>query len=165
MHPSPPEPRIPAAPDAAAQLQQRISRLLGAVPPEQAPAELMPRVWAQLARRRALPWWRRSVLDWPLPAQLAFLAAGLALAAATVDLRMRAPLPMPTQLLPGLHALIGLYGVLLRSASALLHAIPGAWLQGGLVLGVAVYAALFALLVLGHRLLADTRTPQGEAHH
>ncbi|HTY51381.1 MAG TPA: hypothetical protein VMB48_16980 [Steroidobacteraceae bacterium] len=156
MNPPPDEPRIPAGQSAASRLEQRISGLLASIPPRSAPAELVPRVWAELARRRALPWWRRSVLEWPRPAQLAFLAAGLALAAAAVALRLRAPLPAPGQILPGVQALIGLCGVLAHSASVLLHAIPGAWVRGGLLLGFTVYAALFALLALAHRLLDDT---------
>lgn len=159
MNSSPDDPRIQHPTDAASKLAGNISRLLAAVPQERAPADLVPRVWAELARRRALPWWRRGVPEWPIPAQLAFLAAGFALAAAVVTVGLRAPLPLPTQILPGIHALIGLYGVLVHSAAALLHAIPDAWVRGGLLLGFTAYATLFALLALAYRLLADTRAP------
>ena len=158
MNPSPNEPRIQDAPDAASRLERNISRLLATLPSERAPTELLQGVWTELALRQSRPWWRRNVLDWPLPAQLAFLAAGLALAAVATVLGLRAPIPQPAQILPGLHALIAVYGVLVHSTTVLLHTIPGIWLRGGLLLGFTVYATLFALLALAHRLLADTRT-------
>jgi hypothetical protein len=157
--------RNPPGP-AAERLEQRVSRLLEMLPPESAPADLVPRVWAQLARRRELPWWRRSVLDWPLPAQLAFLVAGLLLTAAVVSVHLQAPLPTPGRILselPALHTLISLYGVVTRSASALLHTVPDTWLRGGLLLGFAAYTTLFALLALAYRLLIGRTAGLGSA--
>jgi hypothetical protein len=52
---------------------------LRALPPLRAPASLQSRVFAELARRQSLPWWRQSFRDWPLAAQTGFalLALGL----------------------------------------------------------------------------------------
>ena len=59
-------------------LAQLLSRELGALPLRRAPASLEARVFAELARRQALPWWRQSFRAWPMAAQVAFAVVALA---------------------------------------------------------------------------------------
>ena len=64
-------------------LEAAIHTMLRRVPDRRAPAGLEGRVFAEIARRAALPWWRKSFAHWPSPARMAFVA-GSALAAILV---------------------------------------------------------------------------------
>lgn len=61
-----------------------VSRVLREQPPRRAPVALESRVWAELARRAALPWWQQSYAFWPAPIRIAFLVASAVAAAALV---------------------------------------------------------------------------------
>ena len=56
-----------------------IATELRELPDVRAPASLQARVFAELARRQSLPWWRQSFRHWPMAAQAVFalLAIGL----------------------------------------------------------------------------------------
>ncbi len=62
------------------ELEARMHRLLREQPLRSAPASLEQRVMAEIARRRALPWWRQSYAQWPLGARMVFLAVSVAIA-------------------------------------------------------------------------------------
>ncbi|HSG01188.1 MAG TPA: hypothetical protein VLA20_08650 [Vicinamibacterales bacterium] len=55
-------------------LEREIGRELSALDPPRAPATLLPRVMAAVAR----PWYTRAWLYWPAPAQVAFVLAMVA---------------------------------------------------------------------------------------
>jgi len=57
------------------QLEREIHRELSALEPPRAPATLLPRVMAAVAR----PWYTRAWLSWPMPAQILSAAALVAL--------------------------------------------------------------------------------------
>jgi hypothetical protein len=57
--------------DASARL---LDRTLRGLPLRRAPATLEARVYGEIERRAALPWWRLSFVHWPLLARVAFLA-------------------------------------------------------------------------------------------
>lgn len=64
--------------DTDSKLAQLVASELRALPMRRAPASLQSRVFAELARRQALPWWRQSFRAWPLAAQIAFAVVALA---------------------------------------------------------------------------------------
>ena len=63
------------------ELERLVDRALHDLPLRRAPHTLESRVFAELERRAALPWWRRSFAHWPLPARSAFLVICIALIA------------------------------------------------------------------------------------
>lgn len=67
MNPTP-QPRDPR--DA---LERVIHPTLRDLPVRRAPEALQQRVLAEIARRAALPWWRKSFAHWPLSARAVFL--------------------------------------------------------------------------------------------
>ena len=64
-------------------LEAAVHRVLRGLPERKAPAGLEGRVLAELARRAALPWWRKSFAHWPAAIRAGFFA-GSVLAAALV---------------------------------------------------------------------------------
>jgi hypothetical protein len=65
-------------------LARDIHRILRAQPDRAAPATLESRVFAEIARRAALPWYRQSFARWPLAARAVFLVVSAAIAAAMI---------------------------------------------------------------------------------
>jgi len=63
-------------------LEREVSRALREVPLRRAPPSLESRVLAEIGRRAALPWWRRSFARWPRPARAGFTVTCGALVAA-----------------------------------------------------------------------------------
>jgi hypothetical protein len=61
-------------------IQQELRRL----PELSAPATLIPRVMSAIHARVALPWWRRSWWEWPMPARSAFASLAVISAALLV---------------------------------------------------------------------------------
>ncbi len=146
-------------------LEALTSRALRTLPPRSAPPRLAARVHAELERRAALPWWRRSFVYWPAPVRGAFvmicagliglsllggarwLAAGQ-FAHAAQDSIARWPWAGPVG---------ALWSALLDLESALAGAVPSLWLDAGAaVLGLA-YALLLALVVAACRALQAQR--------
>jgi hypothetical protein len=140
-------------------LERRVGRALHDLPLRRAPATLESRVLAELERRAALPWWRRSFAHWPLPARAAFLLTCTALIGIVFAGGSAA--------LDGLHSL-GNSGalslswaraaaVLMASAGNLIalltRAVPAALLYAGLAVGAALYAVLFGLGAAVYRTL------------
>src|SRR4051812_1841916 len=58
-------------------IERLIDGVLRGQPPRSAPATLQARVFAEIERRAALPWWHHSFLHWPLAARVAFILASL----------------------------------------------------------------------------------------
>jgi hypothetical protein len=140
-------------------LEQRVDRALQDLPLRRAPETLESRVFAELRRRAALPWWRRSFAHWPLPARAGFLVICIALigfafvgAAAAMD-HLRSLIDSGALSLSWAREA----GVLVASAGNLLaslwHAVPPALLYGGLVVCAALYAVLFGLGAAVYRTL------------
>ncbi len=65
-------------------LEQRISRVLSGTAQFTAPQSLEAQVWSEIERAGKVPWRRRRVPEWPVLAQVAFAATGIAAAAAIV---------------------------------------------------------------------------------
>jgi hypothetical protein len=132
-------------------LQQLLDRALRELPLRRAPPTLESRVIGELARRAALPWWRRSFTHWPLLARAAFLV----LCGALVWLAF----------LGGAAAVAGVdsltwarqAGVLVMAlgnvAAAIARFSPPHWLYEGAAVCGALYAVLFGLGAIVYRLL------------
>src|ERR1700689_4787557 len=69
--------------DPDLELERLVNRALRELPVRRAPPGMERRVWNELARRAALPWWRRSFAHWPGPARAVFLAVCIGLSALT----------------------------------------------------------------------------------
>ena len=61
------------SPDRDEQLEQLVHRTLRDLPARRAPRSLEQRVLVELARRAALPWWRKSFAHWPIAARAGFI--------------------------------------------------------------------------------------------
>lgn len=60
-------------------IEQAVHRALRELPARRAPQSLEQRVLAELSRRAALPWWRKSFVHWPAIARLGFVVVSAAL--------------------------------------------------------------------------------------
>src|SRR5689334_22894847 len=58
-------------------IERIIDSVLRVQPPRSAPPSLQARVFAEIERRAALPWWHHSFLHWPLFVRIAFILASL----------------------------------------------------------------------------------------
>ena len=144
---------------AEEELERLVDRALHDLPVRRAPGTLESRVFAELDRRAALPWWRRSFAHWPLPARAAFLVIciafiGLALiGAATAMDGLRYLNDSGALSLAWAREAV----VLMASAGNLLtslwRAVPPAWAYAGLAVCAALYAVLFGLGAAVYRTL------------
>jgi hypothetical protein len=148
-----------------AKLEQLIGRTLREQPRRRAPASLEQRVFAELARRAALPWWRKSFAYWPLAAQIAFVALAVGIAKLGVDAGTWVASGVQTSPLAGtvesgagwLQALSQALGFLVSIWTLLIESIPPLWLYGGLLLVMALYGTMFALSAVAYRTLYAAR--------
>jgi hypothetical protein len=132
-------------------LERVFDRVVRELPLRRAPASLESRVFRELERRAALPWWRRSFTHWPLAARAAFLlicgaSAGLAMtggATAVADFRS---LGWAREI-----------GALMASGGNLLTLLariaPPLWLYEGIAVCGVLYAVLFGLGAVLYRTL------------
>ncbi len=135
-------------------LQRVLDRTLRELPLRRAPVTLEARVFGELERRAALPWWRRSFMHWPTPARVAFLVICGALvalvfvggAAAVANLSFLLDLSGARQI-----------GVLMVSAgnlfALLARTLPVTWLYQGIAVCAVLYAVLFGLGAAVYRTL------------
>lgn len=145
-------------PEQQLRLEQLIDRTLRGQPPRRAPASLEARVLAQIERRAAQPWWRKSFAYWPMAARIAFMLGSLAV----VRIALRAydwiTLPIDsgslTAALPPEVTWIHSLGTAIVSV---VHYVPPAWVYGGLTIVAFMYAALFGLSATAYRTLYANR--------
>ncbi len=128
-----------------------LDRMVHELPPRSAPATLEVRVLAELQRRAALAWWRRSFSHWPLLARAAFLVISAVLirlallegAAAVAGVRS---LHESGLLSPSWARDVGVLAATAGNLITLLaHTVPPAWAYAGIAVGAMLYAALFGL--------------------
>lgn len=146
-------------------LEALTSRALRALPPRSAPPRLAARVCAELERRAALPWWRRSFVYWPAPIRGVFvvICAGLVglsllggarwIAAGQLAHAAQASIAR----LPWAGPLGALWSALVDLGSALAGALPSLWLDAGAAVLVLAYALLLAFVVAACRMLQAQR--------
>lgn len=141
------------SPDNHEKLERIIHQTLRELPARRAPRALEQRVLAELERRAALPWWRKSFAHWPIAARAAFivlstgvvklaLLAGVWVMAGFDTAQFRDAFSKEvTWMESGLavyHAIAGFFDIMLRN-------IPPVWLYGTIAVVGATYFALFGL--------------------
>lgn len=150
--------RSPHTPDP---LERTIHRALRELPTRRAPRTLEERVLAEIARRAALPWWRKSFAHWPLVARavfavvligvVKFVLMGAVWVTAGFDAeQFREAFATPFAWMEAgfsvVNAISGFFEIVLRS-------IPPLCLYGGLAVLASLYAALFGLGAAAYRTL------------
>jgi hypothetical protein len=149
------------SPNDGGKLEELVHRTLREIPVRRAPRSLELRVLAEIERRLALPWWRKSFAHWPNLARAAFII----LCAALVRLALTgggwliggfAPPEIKTAFaqqfswmesgLAVVHAIAGVCEIMSRN-------IPSLWLYVGLVFFATLYAALFGLGAAAYKAL------------
>jgi len=146
-------------------LEASIHRVLRSLPDRRAPASLEARVLAELSRRAALPWWRKSYAYWPLAVRVGFLA-GSGLAAALIVsgifvlVRSSGATALAGDVAQRFSWLI-LARELLAAAGdrirALVGAIPPLWIYGAVGAVALCYATLAAIGAATYRTLTFAR--------
>jgi len=152
-------------PNESDKLEAAIHRVLRSLPDRKAPASLEGRVLAELSRRAALPWWRKSFASWPSAVRVFFFAGSAVAAGLLVTGLLYAGRSS------GAHAFAGSVSnsvawlVLARdladktsaSVRMLIAAIPPVWLYGVIATIVACYAALAAIGAATYRAVSFAR--------
>lgn len=146
-------------------LERMIHRTLRELPARPAPRSLETRVMAEIARRAALPWWRKSFTHWPLTARALFAVAclGLVKVALMGGVWVMAGFD-PAQFreafaqqfswmqsgLVVVEAITGFFEIIGRN-------IPSLWLYGGLAVIATLYVTLFGLGAAAYKALQGQR--------
>lgn len=149
------------SPDHQEKLERAIHRTLRELPPRRAPRALEERVLAEIARRAALPWWRRSFMHWPLPARAGFLAFSTGIAGLVLTLTIWGGALLDS---PPLHAALVQPFIWLENGRAVFDAIrdfgaivfrhiPPLWFYAALAFVAAMYAAFFGLGAAAYKAL------------
>lgn len=140
------------------ELEKLVDRALRSMPLERAPQALADRVLAQIARRAALPWWRKSFSSWPVAARLAFLAASVGFVKLALDAAIwlvspfestTSPLDLPPEM-SWIQTVIAALAITFRS-------LPPTWLYGAIGLLAIAYATLFGVGATVYRTLHAAR--------
>lgn len=141
-------------------LERLVSQVLRDQPLRRAPASLETRVLGELAARARLPWWRRGIATWPASVRVPVISicAVSVPAVWVLSLWLAARLVAVTRSrMAGPLATIRDAGHTVSSLGALtthvVQSIPREWLLGGFIATATLYAALFALIVVGYSLL------------
>jgi hypothetical protein len=146
-------------------LEVAVHQVLRSIPDRKAPAGLQARVLAELSRRAALPWWRKSFAYWPAAFRAAFFV-GSAAAVALLVSGLFALLHTPTaaQGLAGVEepfAWLRLAGDYVASTKAsiqhIISLIPPLWLYGAIGAISLCYASLAAIGAATYRALTFGR--------
>lgn len=148
-------------PEQQNQLERLVNRATADLPPRPAPRSLESRVRAELERRAALPWWRKSFGYWPVGAQVALGLLCLAAATSVLKVVMWTIAGLPFTALKGMVATgqhgaeiaIGAVKAIGEAGASIVSAIPPLWLYGGAAIIAALYVALFGLGAAAYRTL------------
>jgi hypothetical protein len=142
-------------------LEALISRVLREQPPREAPASLEANVLREIARRAELPWWRRSFAEWPQLARVSLLLVLVGVVKLSLDvlvwvttsLRGSQVVTAVERPVDWIHTLSSIARSLGTAGAALVSAIPSQWLYAVLLLGFAMYVALFGVGAAVYRTL------------
>jgi hypothetical protein len=146
-------------PEGIERSERLLNHLVRALPTRRAPATLESRVFRELERRDALPWWRRGFDCWPLGARAAFVAICGAIIGFTL---IGGPWAhVMTQVLndAGVHSMSWADPAVAAVTSAgelaamLQRSVPSVWLYGVVGAGAVLYATLFGLGAAAYRTL------------
>lgn len=144
---------MPHSTDSSEPLERAVHQVLRQLPDRSAPATLELRVLAEIERRAALPWWRKSFAHWPSAAKFLFVAvcvgsvplAWVATSSISSGLDWASIRTSLAQPIAWFHALTTVVHAIANSFEAVGRNIPPLWLYGGLTFFAALYAAVFGL--------------------
>jgi len=151
-------------------LERLVSQVLRDQPLRRAPASLETRVLSELAARARLPWWRRGIATWPASLRVPVIAI-CAVSVPTVWIlslwlathlasATRSRVAGPLAAIRGTGHAFASLGTIITD---IVQGIPREWLVGGFIATATLYAALFALVVVGYSLLFP-RPEYSKAH-
>jgi len=140
-------------------LARDIHRLLRSLPDRAAPASLEDRVFAEIARRAALPWWRQSFALWPRAARAASLAVSAAVAVAMVltFAHLLDIIPGAIETTPLVATLSGIWNLVAGFCAQLLGRIPAFTWTIIIAVIAACHTALLGFGAAAYRYLWKTR--------
>jgi hypothetical protein len=132
-------------------LERLLDRTLHELPLRRAPLTLESRVFGELERRAALPWWRRSFVHWPLLARAAFLV----ICGALVNLAFLggATVVAGVRSLSWAREIGGLLASAGNLAALLGRMAPPSWAYEAIAVCAVLYAVLFGLGAAVYRTL------------
>src|ERR1700722_3819384 len=141
--------------EADLRLERLVDSALRELPLRRAPLNLESRVFEELARRAAIPWWQRSFLQWPRAARVLLLGVCSVLGALTIvgGARIVVNLGPALRPAPELDRALALLSASKNLIATLVGTIPPMWIYEGLALAAILYAALFALGAAAYRTL------------
>jgi hypothetical protein len=138
--------------DRDEKLERLIAGTLRGLPPRRAPAELERGVLAELARRAALPWWRRGFAQWPIAARTGFVVLCMALVAG-LSLTSGLAQQVGAQNLTWTQPILGLMATIGSTVTLFASLVPPLWIYLALSLGALLYLLLFGLGAFAYRTL------------
>jgi hypothetical protein len=133
-------------------LERLIAGALTGLPPRRAPAELERGVLGELARRAALPWWRRGFAHWPLAARAGFVIVCVSLVAG-LSLTSGFAQQLGAQNLTWAGPIVGLMATIGSTVTLFVSLVPPLWIYLALSVGVLLYVLLFGLGAFAYRTL------------
>jgi hypothetical protein len=147
--------------DPRLQLERTIQQAIRDLPARRAPRSLEQRVLAEIARRAAMPWWRKSFAHWPIAARGVFIVVsagmiklalmfGVWVMAGFDTAQFKDAFAVQFTWLENGRAVINALG---DFAAIMARNIPPLWLYVGLALFAAMYATLFGLGAAAYRAL------------
>jgi hypothetical protein len=147
--------------------ERLLRELVRGLPLRRAPAALESRVCRELERRAARPWWFRGFSQWPVGARAGFVAIcstiiGLTVGDGAWTTLVRTLGYAAAGTLSWTHTTVAVIRSACEVAALLMRVVPTAWIYGGLMLGVALYTALFGLGAAMYRALYLQPLPAGD---
>ena len=142
-------------------LERLVSTVVRGLPDRRAPQTLEARVQAELARRAALPWWRKSFAQWPLAARAILVVGCAAIIELVVAVTQWAGAGvgerhLQAALAPGmawLHAGETLVAAVREAITLVIANIPPVWLYGAAAIVIAGYVTLLGAGAVAYRTL------------
>lgn len=146
-------------------LEAPLHRMLRSLPDRKAPAGMESRILAELSRRAALPWWRKSFAHWPVAVRAGFFVISAVAAALLVScIFVVSRTPGAHEVAGGLsqsYSWVVIVRDLVAAASArvsmLLASVPTFWLYGIAGAVGLCYAAVAAAGAATYRALSIGR--------
>lgn len=150
-------------PDRDEKLERLIQQTLRQLPARRAPRSLENRVLAELERRAALPWWRKSYSHWPSPVRAAFFVISAAVAALIVAgifvlTRGAAGTEAVGEITTQVAGIRAFFGTVVEKTFMIFHAIPAVWLYGSIAVIASCYVALIGIGAVAYRTIRAHRS-------
>lgn len=141
-------------------LEELTESVLHDLPPRRAPASLEARVFAELERRAATPWWQSSYREWPALVRILVLATCVGMG----SLAVRAThwfFSHSASTLSGIESDLSPATASLKATAStfsfIAHSIPSLWIYGAIAVIAMTYVALFGIGAAAYRTLYANR--------